>query len=83
MAPQPGLVRGVLHLAEKKLQELLRPREGGLTDSGIQMVTPPNISQMYSNPSSLFRFALTDKQFKLTHINLNYLYYYDGFEEAD
>ena len=82
MAPQPGLVRGVLHLAEKKLQELLRPGEGGLADSGIQMVAP-NKSQMYSKPSSLFRFALTDKQFKLTHINLNYLYYYDGFEEAD
>ena len=29
------------------------------------------------------RYALTDKQFKLTHINLNLLYYYDGFEEAD
>ena len=42
-----------------------------------------NKSQLYSKSSSFFRFALTDKQFKLTHINLNYLYYYDGFEEAD
>ena len=28
-------------------------------------------------------YALTDKQFKLTHVNLNFQYYYDGFEEAD
>jgi len=27
-------------------------------------------------------YALNDKQFKLTHVNLNFQYYYDGFEEA-
>lgn len=27
-------------------------------------------------------YALTDKQFKLTHVNLNYQHYYEGFEEA-
>ena len=30
-----------------------------------------------------FRYALNDKQFKLTHVDLNFQYYYDGFEEAD
>ena len=28
-------------------------------------------------------YALNDKQFKMTHINLNFQYYYEGFEEAD
>jgi len=28
-------------------------------------------------------YALNDKQFKLTHVNLNFQYYYEGFEEAD
>jgi len=27
-------------------------------------------------------YALNDKQFKITHIDLNFQYYYDGFEEA-
>jgi len=27
-------------------------------------------------------YALNDKQFMLTHVNLNFQYYYDGFEEA-
>eukprot|EP00092_Neocalanus_flemingeri_P001028 GFUD01001097.1.p1 GENE.GFUD01001097.1~~GFUD01001097.1.p1 ORF type:complete len:570 (-),score=89.29 GFUD01001097.1:101-1810(-) len=27
-------------------------------------------------------YALNDKQFKLTHVNLNFQYYYEGFEEA-
>jgi hypothetical protein len=30
----------------------------------------------------VFRFALNDKQFKLTQVNLNYQYYYEGFEES-
>ena len=86
LAPEPGLVWGVLLVAEKKLQELLWPGEGGLADSRIQMVT---LDLKKFNQYSLWiyqlfsRFALTDKQFKLTHINLNFLYYYDGFEEAD
>ena len=39
LAPEPRLVRGVLFVAEKKLEELLRPGEGGLANSWIQMVT--------------------------------------------
>lgn len=28
-------------------------------------------------------YALNDKQYKLTPVNLNVPYYYEGFEEAD
>jgi hypothetical protein len=27
-------------------------------------------------------YALNDKQFKLTSVNLNFQYYYEGFEET-
>jgi hypothetical protein len=30
----------------------------------------------------VLRFALNDKQFKLTQVNLNYQHYYEGFEES-
>ena len=40
--------------------------------------------RLYRVHSLRFRwYALNDKQFKMTHINLNFQYYYEGFEEAD
>ena len=42
LAPQPGLVGGVLLVAEEELQELRGPREGGLADTRLQMVSCSN-----------------------------------------
>ena len=48
------------------------------------MCNPVETMMPYNSSNTTFccRYALTDKQFKLTHVNLNFLYYYDGFEEA-